>query len=141
MKLKSLLLSLFVVLSMVSCSIEDDGPQIAYSAAKVVEVNMPDTLDFGTTHIVTLKIEKPAECFVFSGFEVIPTLNERTVTPVLVYNANDCFAENNPNNVIEEEVNLNFIAASNGSYVFKFFNGLDADGLPTYIEMTVPVRE
>jgi len=42
---------------------------------------------------------------------------------------------------IPEEQNLRFTAASNGSYVFRFFNGFDANNEEIYLEHMVEVLE
>ncbi len=63
-------------------------------------------------------------------------LNERVVTVVAAVTNRDCVEE-----LITTQENLRFLAASNGSYVFKFFTGLDVNNEPTYLEYTIPVEE
>lgn len=124
-----------LLLSTASCSLPDnEGSPVSFEIVKIVSVELPNSFTLGETHDIVVRYEVPSTCHVFSGFEVIPLLNQRTVNAVstVIPNGN-CVDQQQ---VFEEQV-YRFRVTSNGSYIFKFFTGLDADGLPEYIEREV----
>lgn len=128
---------IMVVIS--SCSIEnDEGVPFTYEIAKVNNVQFPEFFVFGQTHDIVVQYEQPSTCHLFSGFEVVTDLNVRTVNAVTaVLATGDCM---DLENHIEEQV-LQFRATSNGSFVFKFFAGLNPNGEPQYIEREIFVQQ
>ena len=117
-----------------SCSLPDEGSPVSFEIVKIVSVALPDSFTLGETHDIVVRYEVPSNCHVFSGFEVVPVLNQRTVNAVATVIPNGNCVDTQQ--VFEEQV-YRFRVTSNGSYVFKFFTGLDADGIPEYIEREV----
>jgi len=129
-------LALFVT---ASCSLsEDDSSPVSFVVVNIDSVVLPDVFRLGETHDITIRFEKPSTCHTFSGFEVEPNLNVRTVNAVSAVIPNgDCV---DLDAVFEEQV-YRFRVTSNGSYVFKFFAGLDDNGVAYYLEHEVFVVE
>ena len=72
----------------------------------------------------------------FREFYYAKNLNERTVAPItIVYENDNCETLDN----VLEEATFNFIVTSNGSYIFKFWQGEDANGDDQYLTIEVPV--
>lgn len=127
------------LLSLSSCEISDDGLKVSYSIVAVDSVQMPTTFDFGETYDIPVFYTKPSDCHVFDGFSVTADLNVRNISTVLAQlDSGNCATGNA---TIVEEQTLRFTAASNGSYVFRFFNGLGPNNEQTYLEYTVFVLE
>jgi hypothetical protein len=139
MKMKFRILMLLTITAVIlnSCSLDDsDAPIVNYQVLPVVEVELPLAFTFGQIHSIPVIFEYTNSCQQFAGFEVSSDLNERVVTVVAAVTNRDCVEE-----LITTQENLRFLAASNGSYVFKFFTGLDVNNEPTYLEYTIPVEE
>jgi hypothetical protein len=137
MKFRVLMILAIAMVSLNSCDIEDDTNTIVnYQLLPVLEVEMPQQFVFGEVHTIPVIFEYTNTCENFAGFEVSSNLNERVVTIVASVTNGNC------GDVIQRtQQDLRFLAASNGTYVFKFFTGLDADNEPTYLEYTIPVVE
>jgi len=133
-----LILCLVFIIS--SCELSDDGLQVTYEAVSIDSVQLPQTFTFGERYDIPVFYKRPTSCHVFEGFNVEASLNERTIASVLArFNAGECIEEN----VVEEQY-LRFMAASNGTYVFKFLTNQDVNGDgtgPDYLEYEIQVIE
>lgn len=140
MFMKIRLVMLFTVFLIVtsSCSVSsDDGTPVNFDVVIIESVQVPDFLRFGETHDIVVRIEKPSTCHVFSGFDVIPETNVRTIYAVsTVVSDGGCVFNDQQ---FQEQV-YRFNVTSTGSYVFRFFAGNNDDtGEPTFIVREVPV--
>ena len=139
MKYFFIIITILSLLTLSSCEISDDGLKVSYSVVAVDSVQMPSTFDFGETYDIPVFYTKPSDCHVFDGFSVTADLNVRNISTVLAQlDSGNCATSNA---TIVEEQTLRFTAASNGSYVFRFFNGLGPNNEETYLEYTVFVLE
>ena len=81
---------------------------------------------------------KPSNCHAFRDFYYRKNNNERIVAPInYVFEKNNC--ETLENELVEST--FNFVVTSNGSYIFKFWQGEDVDGEDQYLTIEVPVVE
>lgn len=138
MRLKFIIILALALSTLNSCSI-DDGDNAAiinYEALAVESVDLPQAFTFGDVHVIPVTFDFTNSCQNFAGFEVDSNLNERVITVVASVSNGNCIDE-----VVRSDQNLRFLAASNGTYVFKFFTGFDVNNLPTYLEYTIPVEE
>lgn len=133
---KLIALSLALILAM-SCSIDDNNStNYSFEVLPVVSVDVPSEFTLGETYPITVTYLKPSSCHVFREFYYSKNLNERTVAPImLVYENDNCETLEN----VEEDATFNFIVTSNGSYIFKFWQGEDANGDDQYLTIEVPV--
>lgn len=133
---KLIALSLALILAM-SCSIDNDNStNYSFEVLPVVSVDIPSEFTLGETYPITVTYLKPSSCHVFREFYYSKNLNERTVAPImLVYENDNCEILEN----VEEDATFNFIVTSNGSYIFKFWQGEDANGDDQYLTIEVPV--
>ncbi|OUS14467.1 hypothetical protein A9Q93_08045 [Nonlabens dokdonensis] len=137
MKIKIAITSLLLVLLFQSCSLDDgEGSIVNYQALPVLEVEVPQSFTFGEVHSIPVIFEYTNSCQTFAGFEVTSNLNERVITVVASVTDRGCEEE-----LVRTQQSLNFLAASNGSYIFKFFTGVDDNDEPMYLEYTIPVEE
>jgi hypothetical protein len=137
MKYKILMIIAIVTVMLNGCSIDDgESPVVNYEIIPVVSVELPQAFTFGQTHTIPVIFDFTNNCQQFAGFEVSSNLNERVITVVASVTNSGC-----EEGLIRTQRDLRFLAASNGTYVFKFFNGLDANNEATYLEYTIPVEE
>lgn len=138
-KINYKVISLLVLIALLftNCSIDDgEAPIVNYEILPIVEVELPSSFIFGERYQIPVIFDYTNSCQRFAGFDVNSTLNERVITVVAAVTFDNCIDEEE-----RTQQNLNFLVASNGSYVFKFFTGLDTDNEPTYLEYTIPVEE
>ncbi len=136
MKCKLILILVALSFGLVSCDIgDDDNTQLLLRYVEVTSVDMPATLTFGEVNEIVVRYNNPTDCNSFYGFDVKSSLNERQVAVVTEYVDNGSCQESG----VPTEETLKFIAASNGSYIFKFFTGTDASGNAEFLEYEVMV--
>ncbi|CAH8282772.1 hypothetical protein EV196_101626 [Mariniflexile fucanivorans] len=135
---KLIALSLALVL-LVSCSLDDnDNDNYSFEILSVESVDIPTEFTLGETYPITVTYLNPSTCHVFREFYYSKNLNERTVAPItLVYENDNCQTLEN----VTEDATFNFVVTSNGSYIFKFWQGEDENGEDQYLIIEVPVTE
>ncbi|WP_405294609.1 hypothetical protein [Algibacter sp. Ld11] len=132
------LLVICLTLILASCSVDDGAIDYSFEILPVESVDIPDEFILGETYPITVSYFKPSSCHTFREFYYLKNNNERTVAPInYVLENNDC--ETLENELVENT--FNFIVTSNGSYIFKFWQGEDADGENQYLTIEVPVVE
>ncbi|MFD1161648.1 MULTISPECIES: hypothetical protein [Hwangdonia] len=134
-KLVALSLALFLF---ASCSLDDDSQNYSFEILPIESVDIPDEFTLGETYPITVSYFKPSTCHSFKEFYYLRENNERTVAAInYVFNNNSC------DTLTDElvEATFNFIVTSNGSYIFKFWQGEDASGEDQYLIIEVPVTE
>lgn len=136
--MKKIFFLLLIAISVTSCSVDDDVNDFYYEILPVESVEIPEEFVLGQTYEITVTYLRPTTCHVFNNFYYDSELNQRTVAVVTsVYQNNDCLV------LIDEEVEamFNFMVNSNGTYVFKFWQGEDENGNDLYYIVEVPVVE
>jgi hypothetical protein len=134
MKRVYLIVSLFFVL--VSCSIEDDGPNFHSVLLPIMEVEVPQEFVMGETYTIKVWYERPSTCHAFNGFYYDKQLNVRTIAVQnIVTESGNCEALENE--IIEQT--FDFYVTNNGSYIFKFWQGTNDSGEDVFYEVEVPV--
>ena len=130
------LLVLCSLLLLASCSIDDDGTNYSFEVLPVESVDIPDEFQWGETYPITVSYLRPSTCHSFKEFYYLKENNERTVAPInYVVEGNTCTG-------LEDtlvEATFNFIVTSYSSYIFKFWQGEDANGEDEYLIIEVPV--
>jgi len=133
--MKRLIIITLSLILFASCS-SDDGLEYSLEILPVESVNMPESFTLGEIYPITVSYLRPTTCYSFKEFYYGKNLNERTVA-VLNYN----FQDNNCQELSDElvEATFNFIVTSNGSYIFKFWQGIDENDEDQYLIIEVPV--
>lgn len=133
--MKKLLIFLMILVTF-SCSVEDDTPKTNQELLPVESVTLPGVFVLGQTYEITLHYLRPTNCHAFNDVYLSKHLNERTfaiLSTVYVGNV-ECSSID-----AETEVSFNFQATESGSYVFKFWQGLNENGDDTYSTYEVRV--
>ncbi|MBD0831347.1 hypothetical protein [Aestuariibaculum sediminum] len=134
---KLLLLSLSLLL-FISCDTDNDEYNYYFEILPVESVDIPEEFVLGETYPITVSYNKPTSCYVFRNLYYAKDNNERTVAPIMtVYENNNCETLED----FTEDATFNFIVTSNGSYIFKFWQGEDENGDDIYLTYEVPVVE
>jgi hypothetical protein len=134
--MKRLVVFCLTLMLFASCSVDDDSTSFSFEVLPVESVDIPDEFELGETYPITVSYLRPSTCHGFKEFYYLKENNERTVAPITyVFDNNDC--ETLEDNLVE--ATFNFIVTSNGSYIFKFWQGEDTDGETQYLIIEVPV--
>ena len=129
------LLALFFILN--SCSPGDDT-QYSFKLMPIESVDIPAEFTLGETYPITVHYTVPTSCYYFSSLYYDKDLNIRTIAIENAIaqrnNCQDLSAADGANTHT-----FNFYVTSNGSYVFKFYQGKDDQGNNIFLEYEVPV--
>jgi hypothetical protein len=122
-----------------SCSLDnDDSNDFYYEILPIESVDIPTEFTLGETYEITVSYLRPSGCYIFNEFYYTSELNQRTVAVInTVYPNRDC--QTLENELVD--VSFNFIVTSNGTYIFRFWQGEDENGNDTYFIVEVPVVE
>ncbi|WP_396602675.1 hypothetical protein [Algibacter sp. R77976] len=136
--MKKLLVLCLTLIICASCSIDDDNTSYSFEILPVESVDIPDEFMMGEVYPITVSYFRPSNCHAFKEFYYLKENNERTVAPITyVFDQNNC--ETIDDDLVE--ATFNFQVTSNGSYIFKFWQGEDTDGETQYLTIEVPVVE
>lgn len=131
-------LSLTLIL-FTSCSINDNDVNYNFDleVLPIESVDIPETFTLGETYPITVSYLRPSTCYSFKEFYYVKNNNERTVAVINYVAQND-----NCTDLEDElvEATFNFIVISNGSYIFKFWQGVDENDEDQYLIIEVPVE-
>lgn len=126
----------FMLLLFGACSSDDDTVNFNFEILPIESVDIPDEFELGEVYPITISYLKPTTCHAFNELYYLKETNERTVAVIdYVFDRNDC--ETLENEMVE--TTFNFIVNSNGSYIFKFWQGEDDQGEDVYLTIEVPV--
>ncbi|MBU3820704.1 hypothetical protein KO566_01415 [Flavobacteriaceae bacterium XHP0103] len=134
---KVLILS-FILVLMGSCSLDNDGPVFRDDILPIESVDIPDSFTIGEVYPITVRYFKPTTCYFFNRFYYAKENNIRTVAVI-----NYQYLQNNCEELEDElvEATFDFHVTSNGSYIFKFWQGKDTNGEDQYLTIEVPVTD
>lgn len=134
--MKKYVLLLGVVIStLTSCNIDDDRASFYLEVLPIESVEMPEEFIFGETHEIFMDYIRPTSCHVFNDFLYQINEQERTVGVLnTVYTDGACEED-----LETVTVSFQFNVTSLDTYVFKFYQGEDEDGVDQYLIIEVPV--
>ncbi|MDI9256157.1 hypothetical protein [Flavobacterium sedimenticola] len=119
-----------------ACSV-DDGNDFLFELLPVESVDIPTEFTMGETYQIKMYYRRPTTCHSFNTIYYDKDLNVRTIAiESAVRQASYC-EELTENNLVE--CSFNFLVTSNGSYIFKFYQGQDEQGNNIFLQYEVPV--
>ena len=134
--MKKILILSFILILISSCSVDDDRDNFNLEILPIESIDIPDSFTIGETYPITVSYLRPSSCHLFREFYYDKENNIRTVA-VIDYK----FLRSDCEDLEEElvEATFNFHVTSNGSYIFKFWQGEDDNGDNQYLTIEVPV--
>lgn len=121
-----------------SCDIDDDV-NYHFEALQVKSVEMPEAFDYGEIYNIKVTYFRPNNCTFFEGFDVVKEdLTTRKVVTIgtVIEDEEECTGSGE-----DLVATFNFEVLYDEPYIFRYWTGEDANGEPTYLEITVPVNE
>jgi len=130
------LIALFFLFN--SCT-PDDGISYSLVFLPIGSADIPTEFTLGETYPITVYYNRPTTCHYFNNLYYNKNLNTRTIAiESAVENRNDCQTLSTADGV--DSYTFNFYVTSNGSYIFKFYQGKETTGNDIYLEYEVPVN-
>lgn len=119
-----------------ACDIGDDGVTYHFVTLQITEVSMPETFNLNESYEIGVTVLVPNGCTQFEGFDIVS--EDTTVRHVVAIGTEqDDLACTQV--VSEVETSFNFVCLYPETYLFRFWTGEDAQGVPQYLEIEVPV--
>lgn len=132
----------FVLLSMLSLSLvacssgDDDSHDYYLEYAPVIDAEVPSEFQYGDIYNLKLNVALPNSCYFFyNQYDYFHRGNERYIYPIAHVDVRDVCNE------VTSEVTLNIPVKVLQAvpYVFKFYQGKNADGKDDFLRIEVPV--
>lgn len=119
---------------------DDDSINYHYEILPVDSYELPESFVFGQTYSLKIYYKLPTTCHGFEGFYYESHMNTRTIAiQSIVVNQSNCEEISSDEPAVEAI--LNFNAAYNQTYLFKFYKGKDENGVNIFEEVEVPVTD
>lgn len=137
--MKKIFSLLAIILLFSGCSNNtDNNESVYYDLLPVYDFELPASFDLGETYLLKIRYARPSSCHGFNQFYYKKELNVRTIAiESTVFVGSNCTTYTDT--VLAEQF-LEFKVTNNGSYIFKFWKGKDAQGVDQYEEVEVPVN-
>lgn len=127
--MKKIFLLAFAAFGLSSCSVSDD-PGTEFFASTIEDVTMPAKFKVDSTSQIMVRYQRPTDCHIFNGFFSDGSQFTRNYAVRFVkMTYNNCEIDETA-----YEVPLNFTPPASGTYLLRFWNSRDANGVDTYIE-------
>jgi hypothetical protein len=131
-----LILIVALSVSLSSCSDDDDYHEYHLEYIGVKSAEVPDVFTFGQTYRINVTIELPNSCyFYYNQYEYFYEGTSRLIYPIAhVDDGVPCTP-----NITETTFSIPVQVLQEEPYIFKFYQGEDADGQDTFLTIEVPV--
>ncbi len=136
MKKIGLLLILLTVFS--SCEIDDNLNDTVLEILPVESFEVPESFVLNQTYEIKLKYIKPTSCHYVDGIYFEKNGNIRIIGIQSTIIKNDDCIEYETLTMVERS--FNFKAEMQGSYLFKFYKGIDENGNGIFEVVDIPVN-
>mgnify|MGYP003680082580 FL=1 len=136
MMMKKILLCFILQLLFSSCSI-DNAPNPSYrtEVMPIESVEIPEHFVYGESYEIQVTYNRPSSCYQFFDFIYDINENVRTVVVVnIIYDNASCVQGTE-----SVAANFEFPVNDTETYVFKFYQGEDENGVDQYYLVEVPV--
>ena len=135
--MKKIVLLLLFIAALTGCSLDNENQNTYdYHVLPVDSYTLPESFTLGNTYEIKLKYQKPTACHIYQGIYYDKNLNVRTIAIQTAVKTNEICQESLPP---LSEVSFKFYVTNTGSYIFKFYKGVDDSGKDVFEEVEVPV--
>jgi len=131
--MKRYLLLFLTIATLLSCNDNEDDYHFEY--IPVVSADVPSEFTHGQTYRLKVTYQIPNSCFSIYSYDYLYNDTERMIAPIAL--AND--SQTCDDNSYEGVFHINVEALQTEPYIFKFWQGIDAQGDPIYLIIEVPV--
>ncbi|MBT8307401.1 MAG: hypothetical protein KJN85_10735 [Maribacter sp.] len=132
------LIAILVSLSFTSCDLGDDGPNFHFVPLVIESVEMPESFDLNETYEINVTYTIPDGCTFYEGFDVVKEAT--SIRKVVAVGAKRTDQEACTEVVRQEMASFDFVVLYDQEYLFRFYQGEDANGEQQFLEVEVPVN-
>lgn len=143
--MKKLVLLFAVTFGLMSCSLDDDGPNRLFELAEITGVDLPESFETGETYDIGITYLLPSACHTYYAIDGNRTQDEDNpeifIGVITSYDANLTECSENDEDLSEEKTlrDLKITGEVGTVYTFNFWIGEDEDGEEEYLTIEVPV--
>ncbi|AUP77358.1 hypothetical protein [Flavivirga eckloniae] len=131
-----LIMMVALAISVSSCSNDDDDHDYHLEYVNVTSAELPGEFNHGSIYQIKVTIELPNSCyFYYDQYDYIYKGNTRLIYPIA--HVDDGISCNL--NITETTFSIPVQALQYEPYIFKFYQGKDADGEDMFLTIEVPV--
>ena len=134
---------LVVAIAMMGCSTDDVTPQEYTLEILPIRsvIDMPTVVNYNDSYVINYTYSLPTNCHTFSDLYYLTEGTERTVAVISrrINPVGDVICEDLPYEEIQGQFTFH-VLNNNGTYVFKFWQGLDENGQDEYLVYEVPIE-
>jgi hypothetical protein len=127
-----------LTLTVTSCSDDDDVNDHDYHLEYIgtISADLPEEFIYGQTYRINVTIELPNSCYYFyNQYDYFYEGTSRLIYPIAhIDDGVPCTL-----NITETTFSIPVQALQNETYIFKFYQGEDADGQDMFLTIEVPV--
>jgi hypothetical protein len=126
-----------LTVSVSSCNDDDDNSHDYHlEYVSVISAELPDEFTYGHTYLINVTIELPNSCYYFyDQYDYFYEGTSRLIYPIAhVDDGVACTP-----NITETTFSIPVQALQYEPYIFKFYQGKDADGQDMFLTIEVPV--
>ncbi|WP_162126763.1 hypothetical protein [Flavobacterium phycosphaerae] len=137
------IISLFALFFIFNSCSTDNGESFLFELVPVTSVDIPSEFTLGDTYQITMHYNRPTSCHVFNGIYYDKKIDAETSKNIRTIAIENAVAQNNNCQTLtnnEVDYSFNFQVTSSNPYIFKFWQGKDADGNNIFLEIEVPVN-
>ena len=123
-------------LTVTSCSDDDNDHEYHLEYIGVISADLPDEFIYGLTYRINVTIELPNSCYYYyNQYDYYYEGTSRLIYPIAHVDDNvPCTP-----NITETTFSIPVQVLQNETYIFKFYQGQDADGQDQFLTIEVPV--
>lgn len=136
--MKNIITLFLVAFLMVGCSNDDDDNyhDYHYEYVNVISADLPDEFIYGQTYRINVTIELPNSCYYHYGqFDYFYEGTSRLIYPIAHVDDGVSCSEI----ITETTFSIPIQALQSEPYIFRFYQGEDANGQDIYLIIEVPV--
>jgi hypothetical protein len=139
--MKKLFILGFVLMTFLSCSTDDvPNEEFHFEILPIESVTLPTEMHYGDVYTINYTYYKPSSCHLFNDLYYQSENNFRTIAVIstVLSNVENVVCEPLEDELIERS--FTFLCDKNGgTFIFKFWQGEDENGVDTYLINEVPI--
>ncbi|CAL68190.1 membrane lipoprotein lipid attachment site-containing protein [Christiangramia forsetii] len=147
--MKRLIFAFMALLTLSSCSVDDDAANLSYDFAEITDSTFPEFFEAGKSYDLKLTYKRPTTCHNFIGIDGgREDLNSNEIflyaLTSLDRGATGCDSSNETNLISETTIRGFSISANitdDEVFIFQLWTGEDANGDPVFTTIEVPVGD
>ena len=131
-----LIMMVAITLTVTSCSDDDNDHEYHLEYIGVISADLPDEFIYGLTYRINVTIELPNSCYYYyNQYDYYYEGTSRLIYPIAHVDDNvPCTP-----NITETTFSIPIQVLQSETYIFKFYQGQDADGQDQFLTIEVPV--